>query len=824
MKDLIFVKKKIMLFAFSLFIGILASFTLKTLARDNAFLACFIDEHTKMYKTAVLFSGQELERNWVTMDWDIDFLKDNYGQGTGLDPESFNILNINFDEDNFNFESLNFTLGANSDIVSIDQYGKIKLHSEEKAAERAAENKGEKKLDSFSAPMTFPSIDDARTADINRAYEVEEAISGDFNDALLFINGGKNFTSVDALIETAYYLVCVKDGGMIFNQYKRLDENNPEYDGAGYLVRYNPSTDGGMTYTMTITHCTDDNGEDGTSRTFVWKVRKGYMNCKFGDEMQNGNLNTIAEQDTDSSNSKYSTTDTEYITWKHLFLEAGTFYAHGITYSTQADVYATSSLESGLVSTTSNLLNGLRNLLQLYSLEDCIFNNGIRGSNAYAFGVYYQSWNNYFGPVFMIFVAIALSLVMLSLIITVIKKQYATVSPAVRASLIDGVKDLIVAIVFVGFSWLFCRIVLYINYQFTEIWGTYIGNKSLSDIGGGNSTLAAIVFKFAYFIICCYINIVYILRGISVAALMVSSPLFIMLFAFGEKGKKITGLWLKEFIGLVFIQSIHSFVLGFVFMCSAGLRGIESIVICAAVIPLTSMYKNIVGIDGDAVLRTASALTAGGAVAMGTVASGVGNVAGNALSGIGNNMEKIGENRVSGGNLAPGGIMKAGGIMAKTIGGSAKAVGGLGQMGFGAGVSLGLGSEGGHTGTIMMNNGAGQFSGGLYDAEMAAAETLSFGNNNLNTSHGNSSGNGSGNNHGNSSGNSRGNGRMGNSSRSFGGNTPYGAANNTIPANPVNPIPINNIASKGGNQVNNGNSNAGSSTGGINTGKQSGHS
>ena len=53
------------------------------------------------------------------------------------------------------------------------------------------------------------------------------------------------------------------------------------------------------------------------------------------------------------------------------------------------------------------------------------------------------------------------------------------------------------------------------------------------------------------------------------------------MFSFGGVGKKVTLVWLKEFLGNVFIQTFHSLAYAFMISCSGGLRGIEALVVYA---------------------------------------------------------------------------------------------------------------------------------------------------------------------------------------------------------------------------------------------------
>lgn len=682
---------------FAVFSFIVAFFTFvymsNALARDNAYLACFIDDTSFMYKTNVLYTGSEIEANRISPCTGYNFLgvSDNNG-----------FVNSRVRIRDFEYEGTT-DLFSNSDggYVSLSfpssNGGKAVLKVAGAAANGITVSEFFSKLENINAseghyiqPLTFPASSSGRnatSADINRAYSVQAAIADDFKNALLYINDGKSFTSVDSLVETAYYLVTAGDGSIIQNQF-----------GTSYVIHFTDNgaeiTDDDILYKIKISEASSPSdvysNVERQSQMFCWKVKKGYVECYNGQTMEDGTVNYLNPTGLEN--------DTEYITWEHLFVEAGILYAQGITYANQADIYAISELENSLVSTLRDLLNGMRSLLQLYSMEDCIFNNGIRGSSAFVLGVYPNSWTSNLATVYLIFALIALSMVGISLITLITKKQYSTISASARMSLIDGIKDLFVALMFIAFAWAICKLLFLVNYKFVNIWKYFVGSKTLAQIGGGYTTLAAIIYQFVYFVINIYTNVLYILRQLFVPVLIVISPLTIILYSFGQKGKAITSFWLKELLGNIFIQSCHAFAYGFILVCSNGLRGIESIVVCASIIPFSIFLKDLFGIGGDKILKQASSMANTGVNTIGTGITVASQALGNSLDGLGHALDT---------GYSSGLGHMAGGFLQST-GGFVKSVGGGANMGLGLGTQLALG-EGGmgmmHTGSVQMSDG-----------------------------------------------------------------------------------------------------------------------
>lgn len=636
------------------------------IARDNAYLACFVDDNSYMFKTQVVYSSQEVERSRLIILTDGDknggSLQDSYAsgdssantiQGYNKDPVEFLQMKsatdrmklIGSDNTFLHIPSSYLGIGDTAYVTKFrleKGYPSLGISSvTKKQAETADPVTGKNKTISMSAttdvsdgvdssdvawnkfggddaendnyviPLTFPASIGitSKNSDINRAYEVQDAISDDFKNALLYINGGKPYEDLQTLFETAYYLVTSTDTGI-------TKITNP--DGKVYAIQHQGvDQDNPYLYKIKIWEL-DSNKDNATYYNF--KVKKGYLDCVYGDETEAGTTNTVA---TSKVKKKVEAHDTAWVSWEHLYIEAAVLYAEGVTYSNQADLYTTDELENGIVKLCRSLLNGLNGIMQFYSLEELIFNQGIRGGRAFVFGAYYDNWSIYLTTIFLIFMSIALSMITFIFIHIITKKQMATISPTLRVSLLSDIGKLIMCLAALASVWWVVKFLLICNFNFVEIWSSFVGGKTLESVGGSYSVLATIIFQFAYFIINTYVNFLYIMRSLFIAALIMLSPLFIIAGAFGRMGSQITKKWAGALVGYIFIQSIHSFVYGFVIVASPGLRGIESVVVCSSIIPLTSFIKDIFGMDFKHAEKSAGAITATGAVAgAGAVAAG----------------------------------------------------------------------------------------------------------------------------------------------------------------------------------------------------------
>lgn len=725
-----YIKRKIILFVavFCFFVIFFKPADTNTVKADdsheNAYLCCFVDDSSNSFKTQVIYSGVEVEYTRVSCLFPNHCL-DIYGLRDNNDPYRVSIYNTDW-------QAISSGVNGEDDSVywgksQYDVYSHIDKETGKFVFDSIMEDKNPNqiKLDDInftcskvpsdaSRPLTFPASNrTATSADINRAYAVDDVISSDFMNALIFINDGEGFSSPEELLHTAYLLVTSDTNQKIVNSKGRV-----------FSISYEHPTEhdqksGNTVYKATITrlYCAENNYEKSKSAEFNYMVKKGYRNCTKDTVFENGQKNNLNLNDCEK--------DTEYISWEHLYLEASVLYAEGITFSNQADLYSLSSFENSIVKLTRNLLTGIRGILQLYSFEDCVFNSEVRGSRAFVFGVYRESWSNNISMLYLLMSAISLSLITIALIKLFTQRQMAVFSPSLRVSLLEGIKDVIISIFFIAFAWLVFKLLMMLNYRFVDIFGRLVEGKSISDNAGVYSTLAALIYQFAFFVLCIYVNWVYILRGIMVPMLLGSSPLFIYMFTMGSKGKKITGTWFRELVGNIFLQSVHAFVYGFIIISTAGLRGIESIILLASFIPITSAIKSMLGIGGDVLLKAASNMTTASVGAAASMLRASGEAVGNVVGG-------TSRGGVNGGpvNVRPNSLSAG----RQVLGGAIKTTTGAAGMGLGAGLSVALGGESGAaaiTGSTAFHSGASQLGRGVSDMASGVKTTGLVGGNAL---------------------------------------------------------------------------------------------
>jgi len=676
-----YVKNKIIYFSVFLALG-LVFFMAKSVSagHQNAYIACLIDDLSYMYKTQVFYSSTEIEGGRVAQFFSHDYFIVDDATGEGR-------LSIMSPDRQTPVSTVDDTNGTFTVLVDPYDKGRISVQFNDVTSitEYAIAHSTIFQIDDVKdlcLPLTFPSgTADCTAADINRAYTIADELGTNFRDALLFINDGEGYTSISQLTAAAYGLMITANGKTLVGP-----------SGRTYKLSFakDSTDDNGYEYLCTITDTQasvknsimnryapntviDTSSQRTSSDKFVWKVKKGYKASTYDEEMEDGSLNKVA------SNS-YGV-DTTYISWEHLFMTAGVLYAEGITYSNQADLYQTDAMESSVVSLVRNLLMGLTSWMNLYEMEDLIFNNGVRGSNAFYYGAFSKNWTPYLINLYLIFSAIVVSLVFISIVRIILKKQTSTANLNSRISLFDGIKDLIISLFLISFAWGVIRVIMLVNYEFVGIWANLVDDRTLADIGGGGGSftvLSGVVVQFTYFMLQIYTNYAYIIRGLFLAALIITSPLLLFAFNFGITGKKITSEFIRQFIGTVFMQSFHAFVYAFLIIASTGARGIEGIVIAGAIIPLTSMFKRIVGCGGEEALEFANKLSNSTGATVGSVISAGAGVLGSAVA--------TGSTLIGGAVGGP-----AGAIIGSTVGGMAE--GGIKAMGGGMQAGVGVGAD-----------------------------------------------------------------------------------------------------------------------------------
>lgn len=427
----------------------------------------------------------------------------------------------------------------------------------------------------------------ATSQDLARAEWVSRTMVQSLNDAIGFIvmKAGKKPDKYElmylgtSIANAGYYGGSVTFNGKKFTFKK---ENAPKNE-----RRIGVNSDGYVKVTA----------PDKESRYFVEKVPKGYMKASKKGQKDQPLHNTIPPD-----LRKLYDKDVRSLTWKHVVLQAHYAYIeHETTYDNFEVISKPNKVEEMFTSFGENLTLGLRSMLGLYSFEQLMLNEGERGGNSFYLGIMPISWMHSAAILHWTAMALSWMLMFLALAKLLALRNLAAINIAKRVDLMDGIKSLIV----VGFALMLFNPIFYALAHFNFLLVDVMKNTSnvTSQFGSaapGAGTIARLLIGIVYLIVEIYFNFIYIARGIVVAILYGTGPLFIASLAFGGKYTQIFSNYMRELIGSIYTQTFHALLLAFFASVSVfgGLRLFEQLVVLFAFIPMTKFFRDAIGIGG----------------------------------------------------------------------------------------------------------------------------------------------------------------------------------------------------------------------------------
>lgn len=431
-------------------------------------------------------------------------------------------------------------------------------------------NKGVREYLAFSLPSKEDGNNHASDKEIDKVYLAQDYVVQGLNDAIIFMNKGQNPSSMTELNEISVkllkYTTIQSSGGKVTHD--GIDYNISFSLPSGFKVKSGFKSED----YVTITRATDNE-----FITVPFQLDK--------------------EETIDGVNATY-------FHWGGFVLHAWQAASEGKDIFTQnaGSLSKPSKLTEVITDLIGFFTNELRSLLGLYSLNDLIFNEGSRGSNAFIHGIAPKSWVDSALTYHLIFQGFAMSLLLFSIVKTLLQRNLATVNTNIRVSLIEGFQNIIVAAIGLALIIPLMNSLMYLNFIIAGFFGTTVPDyTALSDTTAYTNLLGGAVMQLVYFGIGLYYNFVYIIRSITIVILIAVVPLFIVAFAFGGQWKSYFWAWFKEFIANVFMQSFHAMMLSLFFTFTLTSRGIESIVVLMAIIPLSNFFRKIIfGGAGDA--------------------------------------------------------------------------------------------------------------------------------------------------------------------------------------------------------------------------------
>lgn len=359
-----------------------------------------------------------------------------------------------------------------------------------------------------------------------------------------------------------------------------------------------------------------------------WSVSKGYgSGQRLEDVVKNSTYAKVVGQDAD------------FLSWQHIVMQ-GTYnsFVKGIEYAGAEELNQPNMVEKMLAGLLSGIQNQIQSILGLYTLPEMMLNRGTYEIKNWR-GIMPNKLAEVADFVHIFVQVIAWFLISGAFVKLLMLRNLAAINTRMRIDLKEGFMDLIVAgFALIMFIPIFKTTVI-LNDGLVQFFGGISSNADAFGTASGTNSgmIGAILVSFVFLFMTIYMNIIYIMRGITIAALYAFAPLFIVSIAYGGKYKQLFSNFAKELVSAIFMQSIHAGLLGLYATAFATGIGntLYTMVLTASFIPVTKMFKSsILGMSdgaGEGMAGMGTAAIGGLAVAGIATASKAGN---SAVSGI----------------------------------------------------------------------------------------------------------------------------------------------------------------------------------------------
>lgn len=293
----------------------------------------------------------------------------------------------------------------------------------------------------------------------------------------------------------------------------------------------------------------------------------------------------------------------EYVNWFMLVYEAFNNYAlDGDEAVTSDNVYSSNQnqLTKALVGFFGNMLDGLRGILGLWSMDELIFNQGWRESG-YVGGIFPVSWEPYVWTLFTFMEIFAAMILLYGIINNVVKKAMSTINVIARMHFMAQLQDLLVCAVALALLPIILRVVITLSANFTAIIYNLVPFKdngehrtiaeSVARYGSGSGSIGGIIAQFMFFGVQISFNFLYAMRALATAILIIIAPVMIAMISVSNARKQATIQWAKELLAQICIQPIHAFCMAVILLFPTSSHGFDNIIALYALLPFTSVLK-----------------------------------------------------------------------------------------------------------------------------------------------------------------------------------------------------------------------------------------
>lgn len=350
----------------------------------------------------------------------------------------------------------------------------------------------------------------------------------------------------------------------------------------------------------------------------------------------------------------------EKITWSMLIVEAFTNYSFEGEEAVDSDnVYSgnPNQLTKAMVGFFEGVLDSLRSILGLWSMDELLFNEGWR-SSGYVGGIFPMSWEPTIWALFFFMEIIAAMILLVGVAMSVLKQAASTMNTIARIHAMSQIQDMLVCAVALTLLPLALRMVIALSGNLVDIVSAMrptsiaTGNpKTVQEMvqrfASGNNTIGGIIAQCLFFGAQVYFNFFYALRALTTAILIIIAPMMIAMITVSSSRKQTTITWMKELLANILVQPIHTFCITVILLLPTSTHGFDNLIAIYAMIPFTSMIRSL--FFGPAGSFADQAASKGAAITNGAITGATMGAASRLGSGIGGGLLSFAKDKLSGG-------------------------------------------------------------------------------------------------------------------------------------------------------------------------------
>lgn len=227
---------------------------------------------------------------------------------------------------------------------------------------------------------------------------------------------------------------------------------------------------------------------------------------------------------------------------------------------------------------------------------------------------------NVYVPGMNMFIAVAVCVILISIVIAGMKISASGINPSNRTYIIDYFKELtIVALLFANIYAIYSLLFL-TNQSIVNLFNSesdLLNLKDTIEITASNGVLGMLAIQLIKIGLGVWAYFYYTMRKFTLMLLLILGPLMLALYLI-PKTRGMTIGWAKELIGTVFVQSVHAACYYIMSKMTTTTNGVEGVILMMVFIPVTESVRALLGLGGqmnDRLSKTAAMM--GGSALMG---------------------------------------------------------------------------------------------------------------------------------------------------------------------------------------------------------------